>query len=99
MPTDTKTRNSMENIALDRVISGDSFSANQVDPDPMCLVRFGNDFNEPPALPCSRDGALVGNGAVTPKSCLSPLEMRTLTATGGLLPAGTAPIATRTTFD
>ena len=33
-------------------------SANQVDPDPMCLTSFGDDSTGPPALPCSRDDAL-----------------------------------------
>ena len=78
---------------------GDSCSANQVDPDPMCLTSFGDDSTVPPALPCSRDDALVGNGAAAPKSCLSLAEIRTLTAAGGLLHAGTTSTATRTTFD
>ena len=50
---------------------------------------------EPPALPC-RDDVLVENGAAMPKSCISPLEMRTTTA---LLPTGKTSTATRTTFD
>ena len=43
-PSDTKTRNRMEDVAAYRMISGDSFSANQVDPDQMCLTSFGDDF-------------------------------------------------------
>ena len=42
---------------------------------------------------------MVENDSVAPKSCLSPLEMRSPTAAGGLLPAGMASTATRTTFD
>ena len=64
----------------------------------MCLTSFGDDSAGPPALPCSRGGALVGNGAAAPKSCLSPLEMHSPTATGGLLPTGKASTTTRITF-
>ena len=78
---------------------GDSFSANQVDPDPKPSTSFGDDFAGPPALPHSKDDALVGNGAAAPKSCISPLEMRATIAAGGLLPAGTISTPTRTTFD
>ena len=65
----------------------------------MCLTSFGDDSTGPPALPCSRDDALVDNGAEAPKSCLSLLNMRTPTAASDLLSAGTASTATRTTFD
>ena len=51
------------------------------------------------AIPCSRGDALEGNGAAVPKSCISPLEMCTSTATSGLLPASTTSTATRTAFD
>ena len=80
---------------------GDSCSAKRIQADPKRSINtsFGDDFAGPPTLPCSRDDALVGNGAVAPKSCLSPLELRTPTATGGLLPAGTISTATRITFD
>ena len=67
-----KTRKRMEDIAADRVISGDNSSA-QVNPDPMCLTSFGDDFTGPPALPCSRDDALVDKGAAAPKTCLFTL--------------------------
>ena len=40
-----------------------------------------------PVLPRC-DDVLVDKGAVAPKPCLSPVEMRTLTAAGGLLPTG-----------
>ena len=42
-----------------------------------------------PTLAC-RDDAMVDRGAEAPKPCLSPEEMRTLTAADDLLPAGTA---------
>ena len=48
--SDTKTRNRMGDVAADRVISGDSSSA-QLDPDPMCVTRFGDDSTEPLAPP------------------------------------------------
>ena len=100
MPSDIKTRECTEGLAAAvQAKHGDSCSANQVDPYPMCLTCFGEDSTGPPALPCSRDDALVGNGAAAPKSCLSPLEVCTPTATDGLLSAGKTFTATRTTFD
>ena len=66
----------------------DSCSENRIDPDPMCSTSFDDDCTKPPALPCSRDGALVSNGTAAPKSCLSPLEMRSPIAAGGFLPTG-----------
>ena len=97
VPTDTKTRKRTEDAAADRVMIGDSSSA-LVDPDSMCLTSFGDDSPEPPILPCCRNDAIVDKGAAAPKPPLSPVEMRTLTATGGLFPAGTASTATRTIF-
>ena len=78
----------MEDVAAERMISGDNSSA-QIDTDPMCLTSFGDDSAGPPVLPCTRrDDALVDNGAKLPKPCLSPAEMRTRTAAGGILPTG-----------
>ena len=48
VPVDTKTRKRMEDVAAERVISGDDSSA-QVDTDPMCLTSFGDDSIGPPA--------------------------------------------------
>ena len=94
VPNGTKTRKRTEGAAAtERVISGDNSSA-QVDTDPIRLISFGDDCTGPPALSCSRDDALVDNGAAASKPCLSPVEMRTRTATGGLFPAGTAFTAT-----
>ena len=98
MLSDTKTRKSMKDVEAGRMISGDGSSANQVDPDQMFLNNFGDDFTGLPALPCSRNDALVGNGAAAQKSCLSTTEMRTRTAAGGLLPAGTASTTMTTIF-
>ena len=100
VPSDTKAREHTEGAAAAvQAKHGDSCSANQIDPDPMCLTSFGDDSTELPALPYSRDDALIDSGAGAPKSCLSPLDMRTPTAAGGLLPAGKVSTATRTTFD
>ena len=101
VPSGTMTRERTEGAAAaTQAKHGDSCSANRVDPDPMCLTSFSDDSTSPPTLPCSRDNALlVDNGAAAPKSCLSPLEMRTPIAAGGLLPAGKTSTATRTTFD
>ena len=97
VPSDTKTRNRMENVAAERVVSGDNSSA-KVDTDPMYLTSFGDDSTEPPALPCSRDDSLVDKGVVASKPCLSLIKMRMLTAAGDLLPASTASTAMKTIF-
>ena len=93
---DKKTRECTEGAATAvQAMHGDSFSANRVDPDPMCSTIIGVQA-EPPALPCRDD--LVENGAAAPKSCLSLLEMHTPTAAGGLLPTGEASITAMITF-
>ena len=94
---DTKTRKRPEHAAADRVMIGDSSSA-QVDSDPMCLTSFVDDSTEPPVLPCCRDDAMVVKDPVVLKPCLSPVEMRTLTATNDLLLIGTSSTATRIIF-
>ena len=100
MPSDTKTRERTEGAAAAvQAKHGDTCFANRVDPDPMCLTSFGDDSTGLPALPCSKNDALVGNGAAAPKSCISPLEIRTTTAAGGLLSTGATSTATRITFD
>ena len=97
---DTKTRERTESaVTAVHAMHRDSCSANRVDPDPMCSTSFGDDCTGPPALPCSREDALVDNGAAAPKSCPPLLEMRTTTAAGGLLPAGETSTATKTTFN
>ena len=100
VPVDKKTRERTKGAATAvQAKHGDSCSANRVDPDPKSSTSFGDDSIGPSGFPCTRDGALVGNGAAAPKLCLSPLEMRRPTAAGGLLPAGTTSTATRTTTD
>ena len=99
VPTDTRTRKRTEDAAADQAKHGVSFFAKRVDAgQPMCLTSFGGDSIESPGLPCCRDDAMVDKGAVAPAPRLLPVEMRTLTATGGLLPAGIASTATRTIF-
>ena len=51
---------------------------------------------KPPAIPCG-ENVLVEEGATSPKSCLPSLELRSSTATGGLVPTGEASTATETT--
>ena len=98
-PSDITTRERTEGAAKAvQAMHGDSFSENRVDPDPKSSTSFGDDSTGPPALPCSRDDALVDNGAAAPKSCLSPLGMRSPTATGGLLPTDKTSTATRIIF-
>ena len=71
---DTKTLKHTEGAAtIVQAMHGDSCSANRVDPHPMCSTSFGEDCAGLPAPPCSRDDALIDNGAAAPKSCLSPL--------------------------
>ena len=86
-PSDTKTRKHTESAAKAvQAMHGHSFSANGVDPDPICSTSFGVKV-------------VVENGTAVSKSCLIPLEMRTTTAAGGLLPTGKTTTATWTTLD
>ena len=50
--SDKNTHNRTTDVAAERVISGNNCSANQVDPDQICLTSFGDDSTGPPALPC-----------------------------------------------
>ena len=98
--TDKKTRERTEGAAAAvQAKHGDSCSARRVQAGPKSSTSFGDDFTGPLSLPFSRDDVLVGNGAEAPKVYLSPLEMRTPTAAGGLLPTDTTSTVTRTTFD
>ena len=97
---DTKTRERTKGAATPvQVMHGVSCFSNRVYPDSICSTNFGDDCIEPPALPCSRDDAVVDNSAAAPKSCPPPLEMHSPTAAGGLRPTGEASIATRTTVN
>ena len=96
----TKTREYTEGAATAvQAMHGDSCSASRVDPDPMCSISFRDDCIGPPEPPCLGENALVDNGAAAPKPCLPPLEMRTTTAAGGLLPTGETSAATKTIFN
>ena len=99
-PANTKNRERTEGAATEvQTMHRDSCSANQVDPDPTCSTSFCDDCTGPPTLPCSREDAPVDNGAAAPKPCPPPLEMRTTTTAGGLLPTAETSTATKTTFD
>ena len=76
---------------------GDSFSACRVDPGPKASTSSSVKA-KPPALPW-RDDVLVQDGAAAPKSCLPPLEMRSPTAAGNLVPTGETFKATETTVN
>ena len=98
MPADKKTRQRTEGGAKAvRAMHGETFSAKGIHDGPKRSITFGENV-EPPALSC-RGGVVIENGTAAPKSCLSPLEMRTTTAAGGLLPNGKTFTATWTTFD
>ena len=97
---DTKTRERTEGAATTvQAMHGDSRFANRVDPNLMYSTSFGDDCTGPPAPPCSGKNALVDDGAAAPKSCLPPVEMRTTTTAGGLLPTGKTSTATKITFN
>ena len=93
----TKARKRTEDAVADRAKHGDINSSARVDHDPMCLTSFSGNSTEPTILPCRYD-AVVDKGTEAPKPCLSPFEIRTLTAAGGLLPARTASTAMRAIF-
>ena len=95
---DTKTCERTEGAAKTvQAKHGDSCTSQKVQDRPKTSTCFGAKV-EPPALPY-RDDVVVESGAAAPKSCLSPLEMRTTTAGGGLLLTGETSPATRDTFD
>ena len=98
IPTDTKTHTRTKDAEKHRANHGDSCSAKKVDPDLMCLTSCGNDSTVPFTLPRCMGDAMVDKGAEEQTPCLLPMERRTLTAAGGLLPVGTASTAMRTIF-
>ena len=94
----TKTPERTEGAATAvKTMHGDSCTARSVHDGPKTSTCFGVKA-EPPALSC-RDGVLVEDGAVEPKSCLPSLEMRTTTAARGLLPTGETSTATKIAFN
>ena len=96
LKSDKKTHKCTEDTAADQAMNGDSCSAKRLQAGPTYLTSFGLEV-EPPALP-RWDDVLIDKGTAVPKPCLSPVGMRTLTAAGGLLPAGKASTATRITY-
>ena len=93
----TKTQERTEGAATAvQAMRGDSCTTAQKNQDtPKTSITFGM-MVEPPDLPCRQD-ILVEEGATSPESCLPSLEMRSPTASGGLVPTGEASIATETT--
>ena len=97
-PADTKTRERTEGASKAvQAKHGDSCTAQRVQDGPKISTCFGVKA-ELPAPPCE-DDVVVENGTAAPKSRLSPLEMRTTTAAGDLLPTGKTSTTTKTTFD
>ena len=97
-PANTKTRERTEGAVKPvQAKHGDSCTAQRVQDGPKISTCFSV-MAEPPALPC-RDDAVAENSAAAPKSCLPSLEMRSPTATGGLLPTGEASITMMTTYN
>ena len=95
-PANTRTCKRTEGAATAvQATRGDSCTAQSVQDGPKTSTCFGM-MAEPPDLPC-RDDVLVENGAVSPKSCLPSLEMRSPTAAGGLVPTGEVSTALKTT--
>ena len=95
----TKTRKRMEGATTAvKAMHRDNCSATRVKPGPNTNSTCFGVMAEPPDIPF-RDDVLVENGAASPKSCRPPLEMRTTTAAGGLLPTGKTSTATMITFN
>ena len=95
-PTDTKTRERTEGAATAvQAMRGDGFSARWVEPGPNTNSTSFGVKAEPPALPCM-DDVVVESGNAASESCLPSLEMRSSTATGGLVPTGEASTAKET---
>ena len=94
---DEKTRKRTEGAAAAvQAKCGKSCSAKSVQTGPKSSTSFDMKA-EPPAFP-HRNDVMVDIGAAAPKLCLSPVEMRTLTAISGLLPACKTSTATMTIF-
>ena len=95
----TKTQERTEGAAKAvQAMRGDSFTAEQkIQDGPKTSITFGVEA-EPPDLPC-REDVLVEESTTSPESCLPSLEMRSLTAAGGLVPTGEASTATETNFN
>ena len=99
-PTDTtKTRERTEGAAtVVQAMRGDCFSARRVEPGPTTKSASFGVKAEPPVLP-GRGDVVVESGPAASESCLSSMEMRSSTATGGLVPTGEASTASETTLN
>ena len=94
---DTETRERTEGAAAAvQVMRGGCFSARRVEPGPNTNSTSFGVKAKPPALPC-RDDVAAECGAAVSESCLPFLEMRPLTAAGGLVPTGETSTALETT--
>ena len=98
-PANTTTRERTESAAkAGQAMRGDSCTtAQKVQDGPKTSISLSV-MAEPPDLPC-REDVLIEDGATSPESCLSALEMRSSTAAGGLVPTGEAFTATETNFN
>ena len=92
VPTGTKAQRRIEDAEADQAKNGETCSTKRVQADPTNLTSIGMKA-EPPVLP-HRDGVLADKGTAAPKPCLSPGEMRTRIAAGGLLSTSKASTAT-----
>ena len=93
----TKTRESTEGAATAvQAMRGDCFSARRIEPGPTTNSTSFGVKAEPPALPC-RDDVVVESGPATSESCLPSMDMRPLSAAGGLVPTGEASNPSETT--
>ena len=95
----TKTRERTECAATAvQAMRGDCFSARRVEPGSTTNSTSFGVKAEHPALPC-RDDIVVESDPAASESCLPPMEMRSSTATGGLVPTGEASTALETTLN
>ena len=96
---DTKTRERTEGTATAvQAMRGDCFSARRVEPGPTTNSTSFGVKPEPPALPC-RDDVVVECDTAASESCLPSLEMRSSTATGGLVSTREASTVLETTLN
>ena len=95
----TKTRERTKGAATAvQAMRGDCFSARRVEPGSTSNSTSFGVKGEPPALPC-RDDVAVESGPAASESCLRSMEMRSSTATGGLVPTGEASTSSETTLN
>ena len=87
---DTETRERTEGAATAvQAMRGDCFSVRRVEPGPTTNSTSFGVKAKPPALPC-RDDVVVECSTAASELCLPPLEMRSSTAAGDLVPTSEA---------